>query len=101
VAGSHLKGMRPHGRTTTVGFSQSISDFGTPDDLAALAAFPAKPGDLLIHHCMAIHTAGPNTTENRSRKALGLVYFGESAEPDLEAKEAYIKSLNAQKEALA
>ncbi len=98
VTGSHLKGMRAHGRTQTAGFSQSIIDYGTEEDKAALVAFPAKPGDLLIHHCMCIHSAGRNATESRSRKALGLVYFGESAQPDLAAKAAYQLSLNAQKQ---
>lgn len=93
VSGSHKKGMRPHGRTTTLGFSQSIIDYGNQDDLKDLKVFPAKPGDLLVHHCMTIHTAGANQTESQSRKALGLIYFGESAKPDLEAKAAYQKAL--------
>ena len=33
VKGSHLKGMRPHGRTKILGFSQGIIDYGT-DDMA-------------------------------------------------------------------
>lgn len=96
LSGSHKKGMRPHGRTSTIGFSQSITDYGTAEDMANLKTFPAKPGDLLIHHSMTVHTAGANTTESRSRKALGLIYFGESAQPDLEAKEAYMKALRSQ-----
>ncbi len=96
LVGSHKKGMRPHGRTSTIGFSQSITDYGTAEDMASLKKFPANPGDLLIHHAMTVHAAGPNTTESRSRKALGLIYFGESAQPDLEAKEAYMKALNSQ-----
>lgn len=96
ITGSHTKGMRTHGRTQTAGFSQSIIDYGTEEDLSVLRSFPAKPGDLLIHHCMSIHTAGANTTESRSRKALGLVYWGESAEIDMEAKDAYSRSLKSQ-----
>jgi phytanoyl-CoA hydroxylase len=96
IAGSHLKEMRPHDRTQTLGFSQSITNYGTAEDMAALRSFPAKPGDLLIHHSMTVHSAGPNTTASRSRKALGLIYFGESAQPDLEAKEAYMKALQTQ-----
>lgn len=89
VKGSHLKGMRPHGRTSTLGFSQSITDFGTADDMANEVSFPAKPGDLLVHHSLTIHRAGGNTTADRSRKALGLIYFGKSAKEDVEAKKAY------------
>jgi phytanoyl-CoA hydroxylase len=96
IRGSHKNGMRTHALSSTKGFSQSISDFGTPGDMANLQIFPAKAGDLLIHHCMTIHTAGKNITIDRSRKALGLIYFGESAQPDLEAREAYNKSLHSQ-----
>lgn len=96
IPGSHKKRIRPHGRTQTLGFSQGITDYGNEEDLSNVKAFPAEPGDLLVHHCMTIHSAGPNTTTDRTRKALGLIYFGESAELDLEAKEAYNKSLNLQ-----
>jgi phytanoyl-CoA hydroxylase len=92
VRGSHLKGMRPHGRTQTLGFSQGITDFGTADDLEKEISFPANPGDLIIHHSLTIHQAGANASA-RSRKALGLIYFGESAREDLEAKAAYQKKL--------
>ena len=93
VKGSHLKGMRPHGRTKTLGFSQEITDFGTDADMANEISFPARPGDLLVHHSLTIHRAGGNTSDTRSRKALGLIYFGESAKEDLEAKAAYQKKL--------
>jgi phytanoyl-CoA hydroxylase len=88
--------MRPHGRTQTIGFSQSITDYGTPEDEANVIACPANPGDVLIHHCMTIHSANANTSSFRSRKALGLIYFGASAQPDLEAREAYATALKAQ-----
>lgn len=93
VKGSHQKSMRPHGRTKTLGFSQGIVDFGTDDDMANEVAFPAKPGDLLVHHSLTIHRAGGNTSKTRSRKALGLIYFGESAKEDVEAKKAYQQKL--------
>ncbi|WP_285059960.1 phytanoyl-CoA dioxygenase family protein [Pedobacter ginsengisoli] len=92
IRGSHLKGMRPHGRTQTLGFSQGITDFGTAADLEEEISFPANPGDLIIHHSLTIHQAGANGS-GRSRKALGLIYFGESAREDLEAKSAYQKKL--------
>jgi phytanoyl-CoA hydroxylase len=101
VKGSHLKGMRPHGRTQTLGFSQGIIDFGTDDDLKNEVAFPAKPGDLLVHHSLTIHQAGGNKTTDRNRKALGLIYFGESAREDVEAKKAYQKKLEAERAAQA
>lgn len=93
IKGSHLKGMRLHGRTTTLGFSQGITDFGTDDDQAHLINMPANPGDLLIHHSLTIHLAGPNNSHTRSRKALGLIYFGQSAKEDVVAKKAYQQKL--------
>jgi phytanoyl-CoA hydroxylase len=89
VKGSHLQGMRPHGKSQIFGFSQAITDYGTQEDLAHEIAFPAKRGDLLIHHSMTIHRADGNTSETRSRKAFGFVYWGESAQEDLTTKEAY------------
>ncbi len=91
IKGSHKTGMRPHGRTSTLGFSQGITDYGDADHELEIP-FPAKPGDLLVHHSLTIHRAGGNASE-RSRKALGLIYFGESAKEDLGAKNAYMKKL--------
>ena len=99
VKGSHRHGMRPHGRTKTVGFSQGITDFGTSEDWANEVACPAKPGDLLIHHSMTVHWADGNRSASRSRRALGFIYFAESAKEDKARKEAYQRELNAQKEA--
>jgi phytanoyl-CoA hydroxylase len=94
VKGSHLTGMRNHGKSGTIGFSQHIVDFGTPMDIENEEFMPVKPGDLLVHHALTIHRAAPNTSLNNSRKAMGLIYFGASAKEDIEAKKAYVASLN-------
>lgn len=98
IPGSHVKGVRPHGRTATLGFSQGITDFGTEEDVKNELSFPAQPGDLLVHHALTIHRAGANTTTDRTRKALGLIYFGASAKEDLEAKERYRQQLAKERE---
>lgn len=92
IKGSHLKGMRPHGKTQTLGFSQGIIDYGDEDSKAEIC-FPAKPGDLLIHHALTIHRADGNKSDTRSRKALGLIYFAKSAKEDTVAKKAYQEKL--------
>jgi len=89
VKGSHLQGMRPHGKSQVFGFSQTIIDFGTKNDQSKEIAVPAKRGDLLIHHSMTIHRAEGNRSETRSRRAFGFLYWGVSAKEDLAAKEAY------------
>lgn len=93
VKGSHLKPMRTHSRTQTSGFSQGIIDYGNEDDLTNEVAVMAKAGDLLIHHAMTIHRADGNRSDSRSRRALGFIYFAESAKEDKEAKAAYQKIL--------
>lgn len=94
VKGSHLRGLRPHSRTQTLGFSQGITDYGGEQDIET--SFPAKPGDILIHHALTIHRADGNKSLVRTRKAIGLIYFGESAREDVEAKTAYQKILAAE-----
>lgn len=98
VKGSHLKGMRPHSRTTTLGFSQGIADFGTEEDTKNEVAYPANPGDLLVHHSLTIHRAGGNNTTDRTRKAMGLIYWGVSAKEDTAAKEKYRAQLAKERE---
>ncbi|MBD2703518.1 phytanoyl-CoA dioxygenase family protein [Spirosoma sp. BT702] len=93
VKGSHRLGMRLHGKNATLGFSQTIVDFGTDVDRKNEVAVPAKAGDVLAHHGMTIHRADGNNSLTRSRRVIGLVYFGVSAKEDLMAKEAYLKNL--------
>lgn len=89
VSGSHLKGMRPHQKTSLLGFSQGITDFGTEEDILNEKYFTAHPGDLLVHHSLTIHRADGNTSETRSRKALGFIYYSEKAKHDEIAHKAY------------
>ena len=92
LRGSHHDGMRPHERTQTLGFSQGIVNFGdneTSDEIPC----PAKPGDLLVHHALTIHRADPNASLTRTRRALGFIFYGESAREDKVAHQAYQKNL--------
>ena len=93
--GSHLRGVRPHGRTDVLGFSQGITDYG-PEDEAREAPLSLNPGDALIHHGWTIHRADPNTSTNRHRQAFAMVFEGESCRPDLEAKKEYAETLKEQ-----
>ncbi len=94
IKGSHQKGMRPHGRTSTLGFSQGITDFNLEEEQQNEVVLPVKKGDVLVHHSMTIHRADGNQSLVRSRRVLGFVYFGESAKEDVEAKKAYQELLN-------
>ena len=89
VRGSHRRGLRPHAKTGVLGFSQGITDFGTPQDRQNEVYFPTQPGDLLVHHALTIHRADGNSSEHRSRKALGFIYYAEHAKEDTARKQAY------------
>ena len=89
VRGSHRRGLRPHGKTGVLGFSQGMTDFGTHGDLENEVFFPTQPGDLLVHHALTIHRADANRSEHRSRKALGFIYYANRAQEDTARKQAY------------
>ncbi len=91
--GSHSRGMRPHGRTQTLGFSQGITDFPNEDDSANEVVMRAQPGDLLIHHAQTVHWANGNSSDTRSRKAMGLIYYSDRVVQDEERRAAYKKEL--------
>ena len=92
LRGSHLDGMRPHERTQTLGFSQGIVDFGKNESREEVPC-PVKPGDLLAHHAMTVHRADANASPTRTRRALGFIFYGESAREDKAAHQAYQKKL--------
>jgi len=97
VRESHVgNGFRSHGPTGVLGFSQGMTDFGTPEDRTKTVAVPAQPGTLLIHHAKTVHWAGANTSPTRSRRALGFIFYGQSAQEDVASKTAYRKALDAQ-----
>lgn len=88
VPGSHQRGIRPHGRTKTLGFSQGILDYGD-EDYATEVPIPLQPGDAVIHHGDTIHRADANTSPTRNRRSFALVFRGVSCRRDEEAFERY------------
>lgn len=93
VRGSQRDGMRAHGQSERLGFSQAIVDFGREEDHAREVAMPASPGDLLVHHALTIHRAGRNQSQDRNRRALGFIYYAERALEDKAAHQAYQRKL--------
>lgn len=96
VQGSHARGMRPHGRTQVLGFSQGMTDFGTAEDLQNEVYFICQPGDLLVHHALTIHRADGNQSVSRTRQALGFIYYAQHAKEDTARKSAYQEMLKHQ-----
>jgi phytanoyl-CoA hydroxylase len=97
VAGSHRRGIRPHGRSNVLGFSQGIIDYG-PDDQAREVAIHLQPGDVVVHHGNTIHRAEANRSTTRNRRAFAMVCKGMSCRRDEEAYERYLASLKSQHE---
>ncbi|REJ83263.1 MAG: phytanoyl-CoA dioxygenase family protein [Planctomycetota bacterium] len=95
VRGSHLEGVRPHGRSAVLGFSQGILDYG-PDDEAREVPICLEPGDVAVHHGNMIHRADPNRTADRSRRSFAMVFRGESVRRDEEAYARYMDGLRQQ-----
>lgn len=91
VRGSQKKGLRAHGSTGTLGFSQGISDWCEDDDLACVQ-MEATAGDILVHHSLMIHKAN-NNESNRDRKAVGFIFYRDDVEIDAAAHAAYQQKL--------
>lgn len=99
VPGSHRSGIRPHGRTKTLGFSQGITDYGAADRSAEVLV-SARPGDVLIHHGDTIHRADANRSRSRHRHSFALVFRGVSCVRDDAAFQRYQQSATAQHQEL-
>ena len=96
LRGSHkTPRFRPHGQSGVLGFSQGITDFGSPADYANEVSFPGTGGTFLMHHAKTVHWASGNTSKTRTRKALGFIYYAKRAKLDHIAKDAYQTALDA------
>jgi phytanoyl-CoA hydroxylase len=96
VPGSHRLGVRPHGRTETLGFSQGITDYGEADRAAEVAAC-LRPGDATAHHGDMIHRADPNRSATRARRSFALVFRGVSCRRDEDAYARYLSAARSQR----
>lgn len=92
IPGSHRQGLRRHGRTEVLGFSQGITDYGI-NDLAAEVPIVAEPGDLLAHHAGTVHRADRNDSL-RQRRSLGIIYYSARARQDRQRLAKYQQKLN-------
>jgi len=95
VAGSHRRGIRPHGRSNVLGFSQGITDYG-PGDQADEVQIHLRPGDAVAHHGETIHRADANPSAAQNRRAFAMVLRGVSARRDEEAFARYMAALKQQ-----
>jgi len=83
---SHKRDFRVHQPSGTASFSQGVTDYGDAD-YEVEHPIPAVPGDMTVHLAMIVHQPDPNTSENKSRQALGFVYFPVRAKMDQERGE--------------
>lgn len=99
VRGSHRDGIRPHGRSQVLGFSQGLLDYQERDREREVAVH-LEPGDVVAHHGNTIHRAEANRSLTRNRRAFALVYKGGSCRRDEEAFARYQAALRSQHEQL-
>ncbi|MCC7264585.1 MAG: phytanoyl-CoA dioxygenase family protein [Candidatus Latescibacteria bacterium] len=99
VRGSHTEGIRPHGLSQVLGFSQAIDDYNETDRSGEVAIH-LEPGDAVAHHGNTIHRADPNRSASRHRRAFAMVYKGASCRRDEEAFARYQHSVQSQHNAL-
>ena len=97
LPGSHREGLRPHGASEVLGFSQGITNYG-PEDAARELPIHLEPGDLAIHHGETVHRADPNRSATRSRRAFAMVIRGESCQRDEEKFSQYRAAVDSQHE---
>lgn len=95
VVGSHLRGIRPHGPSKVLGFSQAITDF-TAEDESRATSIHLQPGDAVAHHGETIHLAAANRSMTRNRRAFAMVFEGASVRRDPSAFQRYKQSLQQQ-----
>ena len=91
--GSHNAGLLPHKPSGTLGFSQTVTDFADIAQRFTEVSLPAEPGTLLAHHALTVHRADGNTSVNRTREALGFIYYATRAREDTARHTAYQQKL--------
>lgn len=93
--GSQKQGIRPHGASGVLGFSQGLLGF----DPKSVDAVPIElaPGDAVAHSSGTIHWTETNRS-NRHRRAIATFCFGASTVRDEESHARYMASLKAQLE---
>ncbi len=89
---THNKGMRAHGRTSVLGFSQSITDW-SDEDTKVEVQMEARAGDILVHHSLTIHRANSNQS-NRHRRSIGFIFYRDDVVVDEDAHAEYKRKLN-------
>ncbi|MBM3279719.1 MAG: phytanoyl-CoA dioxygenase family protein [Candidatus Handelsmanbacteria bacterium] len=99
VRGSHMRGIRPHGLSAILGFSQAITDYSEADRVLE-CKIELEPGDAVAHHGNTIHRADPNRSARGHRRAFAMVYKGESCRRDETAFARYQQSVQSQHEKL-
>ena len=92
IKGSHRRGIRAHGQTGTLGFSQGMTDYGDLEREQELC-MNAEAGDLLVHDSLTIHRADGNHSQTRSRQAMGFIYYSARAQTDSLGLQEYQASM--------
>jgi len=89
LRGTHTMGLISHKPSFAPGSSQMIEDESLPVRYATEKFAPSlKPGDVLAHHCLAIHGSSANKS-GKSRRGVTLQYVGKKSGYDAGMKARY------------
>ena len=100
LPGSHRKGLRPHGRSQILGFSQGITDFNSDDEAREVTVL-LQAGDAVVHHGLMVHRAEANRTPDRHRRAFAMVLEAQRCQRDEAAYARDLAALEAQRRTMA
>lgn len=92
VPGSHKRAIRPHGRSSVLGFSQCVVDWSAEDEAAEIRV-EVPAGDAVVHHSQIIHRADANRSTMRHRRAYAHVLKAIRAKRDESALAEYNAAL--------
>jgi len=59
--------------------NEKIPDIDAERDRYEFLSWDMEPGDCLVHHSLAVHGAGPNTSRTQRRRAISTRWFGDRA----------------------
>ena len=85
IAGSHRWGkwFRPadfsSGQAQNTAKFETIPDFDAERAKHRIVQFDCDPGDLLVHHSLAVHGSPGNSSSDRRRRAISFRYVGDDA----------------------
>ena len=82
AVGSHRWGKmfaQPNSTNPDSAFDGPMPDVEADPERYPTVVFEVRPGDVVFHHLLTLHKAGPNTTKGTRRRVVSNRFFGDDA----------------------